>query len=135
MATYGIIAPLVAERTPVSRMVLVNAMVPRPGESAGEWWHATGQDQARAEHYRRLGLELPPVFDLGANGALPTKAIHTVGASDAYSGDAQRPPRTIGSPRGIRGDICNAWDQVRLGLMRFTGWRSALISASPSHSS
>lgn len=56
----GIIAPLVADRTPVNRMVLVNTMVLRPGESAGEWWRASGQTQARAEYYRRLGLEPPP---------------------------------------------------------------------------
>ena len=57
----GIIAPVVAERTPVNRMVLVNAGVPRPGESARQGLGE--QNQARAEHYRRLGLELPPVFD------------------------------------------------------------------------
>jgi pimeloyl-ACP methyl ester carboxylesterase len=28
--------------------VLLNAMVPKPGESAGEWWEATGQTSARA---------------------------------------------------------------------------------------
>jgi pimeloyl-ACP methyl ester carboxylesterase len=38
----GFTAPLVCERLPVSLMVLVNAMVPRPGESAGEWWANTG---------------------------------------------------------------------------------------------
>lgn len=59
----GFIAPLVAERATVARIVLINAMVPRPGESAGEWWASTGQDQARAEYYKRLGLELPTEFD------------------------------------------------------------------------
>jgi pimeloyl-ACP methyl ester carboxylesterase len=59
----GFIAPLVAERAPVVQMVLLNAMVPRPGESAGEWWDSTGHNQARAEHYRRLGLDLPAEFD------------------------------------------------------------------------
>lgn len=38
----GFTAPLVAERVPVEMMVLVAAMVPRPGESAGEWWANTG---------------------------------------------------------------------------------------------
>ena len=38
----GFTAPLVCERLPVSLMVLVNAMVPAPGESAGEWWANTG---------------------------------------------------------------------------------------------
>lgn len=59
----GFIAPLVADQLPQSRMVLVNAMVPRSGESAGEWWLNTGQAQARADHYAREGLELPAEFD------------------------------------------------------------------------
>jgi pimeloyl-ACP methyl ester carboxylesterase len=59
----GFVAPLVAERLPAARMILVNAMVPRSGESAGEWWADTGQQEARAEHYARMGLELPAEFD------------------------------------------------------------------------
>lgn len=39
-------APLVSARMPVSLLVLVNAMIPRPGETGGEWWEATGQAQA-----------------------------------------------------------------------------------------
>jgi pimeloyl-ACP methyl ester carboxylesterase len=42
----GFTAPLAAARVPVARLVLVNAMVPRPGESAGEWWDNTGQGEA-----------------------------------------------------------------------------------------
>lgn len=46
----GLIAPLVCERVPVELMVLVAAMVPAPGESGGEWWAATGHEEAvRAE--------------------------------------------------------------------------------------
>jgi len=44
----GFIAPLVAARTPVERIVLVAAMVPKPGESGGEWWEATGHAEAIA---------------------------------------------------------------------------------------
>ena len=44
----GLIAPLVAERVPVELMVLVAAMVPRPGESGGQWWEATGHAGAVA---------------------------------------------------------------------------------------
>jgi pimeloyl-ACP methyl ester carboxylesterase len=59
----GFTAPLVAERLPVTALILLNAMVPRPGESAGEWWHNTGHAAARAELYARQGLELPAEFD------------------------------------------------------------------------
>jgi pimeloyl-ACP methyl ester carboxylesterase len=36
----GFVAPLVAARRPVDLLVLLNAMVPRPGET--DWWQATG---------------------------------------------------------------------------------------------
>jgi pimeloyl-ACP methyl ester carboxylesterase len=40
----GFTAPLVCERLPVTLMVLVAAMVPAPGESAGDWWANTGHE-------------------------------------------------------------------------------------------
>jgi pimeloyl-ACP methyl ester carboxylesterase len=44
----GFIAPLVAARVPVELMVLVAAMVPRPGEPGGAWWANTGHAEAFA---------------------------------------------------------------------------------------
>jgi pimeloyl-ACP methyl ester carboxylesterase len=38
----GFTAPLVCGRLDVRLLILVAAMVPRPGESAGEWWADTG---------------------------------------------------------------------------------------------
>ena len=38
----GFTAPLVCDRLPVTLLVLVAAMVPRPGESPGDWWANTG---------------------------------------------------------------------------------------------
>jgi len=40
----GFTAPLVCERVSVTLMVLVAAMVPRPGESPGDWWANTGHE-------------------------------------------------------------------------------------------
>jgi pimeloyl-ACP methyl ester carboxylesterase len=40
----GFTAPLVCDRLDVRLIVLVAAMVPRPGESAGEWWSNTGHE-------------------------------------------------------------------------------------------
>ena len=54
----GLTAPLVCERVPVELLVLVNAMVPRPGETGGEWWTVTGQGAAAAGYLAELGL--PP---------------------------------------------------------------------------
>jgi len=43
----GFTAPLVCAAVPVSSLVLVNAMIPRPGETPGEWWANTGAVEAR----------------------------------------------------------------------------------------
>jgi pimeloyl-ACP methyl ester carboxylesterase len=44
-----------AERLNPRRLVLVNAMVPNPGETAGEWWEATGSERARRQAAREHG--------------------------------------------------------------------------------
>ena len=40
---------LVADRVPVRLLVLLNAMIPKPGERAADWWGNTGMSQARSE--------------------------------------------------------------------------------------
>ncbi|GAA4576832.1 alpha/beta fold hydrolase [Planotetraspora kaengkrachanensis] len=59
----GFTAPLVCDRLPVDLLVLVAAMVPRPGESPGEWWGATGHDQARRENEKLQGRDPDAPFD------------------------------------------------------------------------
>jgi pimeloyl-ACP methyl ester carboxylesterase len=59
-------APMVARRRPAALIVLVNPMVPAPGEAAGQWWAATGQEAARIDYFKRIGLdrnEFDPVDD------------------------------------------------------------------------
>jgi pimeloyl-ACP methyl ester carboxylesterase len=51
----GFTAPLVCDRVPVQLMVLVAAMVPRPGERPADWWANTGFAQARREQAERDG--------------------------------------------------------------------------------
>jgi pimeloyl-ACP methyl ester carboxylesterase len=53
----GFTAPLVYTRRPAALMVLVAAMVPRPGESAGEWWEGTGQPAAQRAQAERDGRD------------------------------------------------------------------------------
>ncbi|MFG2331726.1 alpha/beta fold hydrolase [Streptomyces sp. NPDC048604] len=60
----GFIAPLVCDRIPVGQMILVNAMVPVPGETAGEWWADTGQAEARAAFAAQQGRDPGADFDL-----------------------------------------------------------------------
>src|SRR5262245_50197812 len=45
----GFVAPPACERVRVEMLVLLNAMVPVPGETAGEWWDHVGHEQARAD--------------------------------------------------------------------------------------
>ena len=52
----GFSAPLVADRLPCKAIILVCAMTPAPGESAGDWWTNTGQPEAQAKLAADLGL-------------------------------------------------------------------------------
>jgi pimeloyl-ACP methyl ester carboxylesterase len=45
----GFTAPLVCARASVKMLVFVNAMIPKPGETAGAWWDATGATKAREQ--------------------------------------------------------------------------------------
>jgi pimeloyl-ACP methyl ester carboxylesterase len=58
----GFTAPLVASDPSVQAVVLVNAMIPRPGETPGEWWDATGSDGARVAAAEANGY--PVEFDV-----------------------------------------------------------------------
>ncbi len=51
----GFTAPLVCDRTSVDLLVLVAAMVPAPGETAGEWWDNTGHGPAKRAQAERDG--------------------------------------------------------------------------------
>jgi pimeloyl-ACP methyl ester carboxylesterase len=52
----GLTAPLACDRVPVDLLVLVNAMIPLPGETGGDWWTVTGQREASARYLQDLGL-------------------------------------------------------------------------------
>lgn len=54
--------PLVFERALPGRVVFVNAMIPRPGETPGEWWGNVDSEQARTDAARRDGYSVE--FDL-----------------------------------------------------------------------
>ncbi len=57
-------APLAVDQLDVHRIVLVNAMVPRPGETAGEWWEAVGQPEARRAHELAEGRDPDAPFEV-----------------------------------------------------------------------
>lgn len=89
----GFSAPLACSRVPVDAMVLVNAMVPRPGETAGEWWDATGQPAARAARAEADGRHGPDAeFDLR------TDFFHDVPAAvteEAFAAAPGGPPSAV----------------------------------------
>lgn len=59
----GFTAPLVADRVKVELLVLVAAMVPAPGETGGDWWANTGQEEAARAYAEQLGLPTGGEFD------------------------------------------------------------------------
>lgn len=52
----GFTGPLVCDRVSADLLVMLQAQVPRPGESPGEWWGNTGYWPAREEADRRRGV-------------------------------------------------------------------------------
>jgi pimeloyl-ACP methyl ester carboxylesterase len=66
------------DRLPVRALVLLNAMLPAPGETAGEWGDNTGAEPARTAAARANGYE--PGFDL------ETYFLHDVAPEVAASG-------------------------------------------------
>jgi hypothetical protein len=58
----GFSAPQACEPLGASRLVLVNAMIPRPGERLGDWWGNTGASEAAAELAVAEGRD-PEAFD------------------------------------------------------------------------
>jgi pimeloyl-ACP methyl ester carboxylesterase len=78
----GFTAPLAASRLPLRALVLVNAMIPVPGETPGQWGDAVGSSQARLEAAEKGGY--------GTDFDLDVYFLHDVPAEVAKSGPGQR---------------------------------------------
>lgn len=50
------VAPIVCTRRPVDLVVLLNGMIPVPGETFNAWWTNTASGSARREYHESLGL-------------------------------------------------------------------------------
>jgi pimeloyl-ACP methyl ester carboxylesterase len=79
----GFTAPMACEAAPVESLVLVNAMVPVPGETPGQWWANTGALDARAAAAIAGGYG---DFELG------TYFLHDVPSEVAAEGGAHQRP-------------------------------------------
>ena len=58
----GFTAPIVCSRRTVEMLVLMNAMIPMPGETFNAWWSNTGSEPARREYHATIWLA-PGVAD------------------------------------------------------------------------
>ena len=92
----GFTAPMVCTRVPVSLLVLVNAMIPQPGETPGAWWGNTGSQEARIAAARDGGY--PAEMDLD------TYFLHDLPAEALASGELSGRPEAdiaFGTPCAI----------------------------------
>jgi pimeloyl-ACP methyl ester carboxylesterase len=92
----GFTAPVVCSRVPVRLLVLVNAMIPLPGETPGAWWDNTGWEPARLSAARAGGY--PAEFDLA------TYFLHDVPAEVVATGEGHNFPEAdiaFGQPCAI----------------------------------
>ncbi|SDO69255.1 alpha/beta fold hydrolase [Actinacidiphila guanduensis] len=109
----GFTAPMVCARAPVARLVLVNAMIPLPGETAGEWWEATGSQEARIAAAEAGGY--------GTEFDLDTYFLHDVPAEVAAEGAAHEGPEAeiaFGQPCAIE-----RWPDVETRVVAAAGDR------------
>jgi len=103
----GFTAPLVCMRAPVRMVVFVNAMIPEPGETAGEWWGATGAVEARERAATRRGYATE--FDVG------TYFLHDVPLDVLRTGPEQ--PREEAD--GVFGEPCRfeRWPDIPIHVV------------------
>lgn len=93
----GFTAPMVCDRVPVDLLVLLNAMIPRPGETAGEWWDSTGWAAAREAAAQAGGY--PTEMDMD------TYMLHDVPPAIAAAGEPYQKPEadiTFSQPCDIK---------------------------------
>jgi pimeloyl-ACP methyl ester carboxylesterase len=81
----GFTAPLVCARASVRMLVFVNAMIPRPDETAGAWWENTGAVRARIAAAEAGGYSAE--FDL------TTYFLHDVPKAVLRAGPADQRPQ------------------------------------------
>jgi pimeloyl-ACP methyl ester carboxylesterase len=59
----GFTVPLVHQLRPARAIVLVNAMIPAPGETFNDWWGNTGQSKAQRDNDIQAGRDPEADFD------------------------------------------------------------------------
>jgi pimeloyl-ACP methyl ester carboxylesterase len=59
----GFTLPLVCQKVQAALLVLVNAMIPNPGETPGEWWETTRHSEAKRQKNLHDGRDPEAPFD------------------------------------------------------------------------
>lgn len=113
----GFTAPLVCQRAPVRELVLVNAMIPDPGETARDWWAHTGALESQAEAARAGGYG---AFEVA------TYFLHDVDAEVAAEGE---PYQRIEADIAFE-SVCDfkAWPAIRIRVLAGTDDRFFPVS-------
>jgi len=109
----GFTAPMACARTPVRLLVLLNAMIPLPGETPGQWWGSTGSEEARLAAAAAGGYSTE--FDLD------TYFLHDVPAEIVAAGAEHEGPEAdiaFGQPCAIE-----RWPDVPTRVIAATGDR------------
>jgi len=101
----GFSAPLAVDRLDVRRIVLLNAMVPKPGETFNEWWGAVGQQEASRLYAERDGRDPDAPWDEREIffHDVPTEVTEAVYAR----GEPQQADKPCGEPWPLK-----AWPDV-----------------------
>jgi len=101
----GFSAPLTVDRLDVRRIVLLNAMVPKPGETFNEWWGAVGQEEAARAYAVRDGRDPDAGWD---EGELFFHDVPPEVTTELYSrGEPQQSDKPCGEPWPL-----DAWPDV-----------------------
>lgn len=119
----GFAAPMAAVALEARLLVLVNAMIPRPGETGGEWWGATAQSEAAvamaAAEGRPATDEIDPMVDF----------FHDVPPEVTAEAIARGEPEQSASP------FEQAWPLDRCRTSPPGSWPAAMTGCSRSTSS
>jgi surfactin synthase thioesterase subunit len=102
----GFTAAMVSERVPLASLVFVNAMIPVPGETPGEWWDNTGAIEARTAAAAAGGYG---EFDL------TTHFLHDVPADVVAAGEAHQRPEAD-AVFASRGEF-TAWPPIPIRVL------------------
>jgi pimeloyl-ACP methyl ester carboxylesterase len=110
LSMAGFYTPQVCAHGRVDLLVLLNAMVPLPHETPGDWFTDTGHAEARAEDAVRLGLPSDREFDVMVD------FFHDVPADVTAEAFSQPPPQQADKPFGDQW-LLERWPEVPIRVI------------------